>query len=81
MTNPLPERRKQSLYFPEAMLAEIQREAERLDRSLSWVVQQAWRLARREMKRFPSVNGVATGTDDRSAAPGGRSEPSPAPRT
>jgi uncharacterized small protein (TIGR04563 family) len=50
--------RKQSLYFPEDMLEEIQREADRQDRSLSWVVQQAWRLARTELKRIPSVDDV-----------------------
>jgi uncharacterized small protein (TIGR04563 family) len=50
--------RKQSLYFPEEMLDEIQREANRQDRSLSWIVQQAWRIAREEIKRFPSVNDV-----------------------
>ncbi|MHB8418632.1 MAG: TIGR04563 family protein [Myxococcales bacterium] len=50
------ENRKQSLYFPLEMLAEIQREANRQDRSLSWVVQQAWRLAREEIRRLPSVN-------------------------
>lgn len=50
--------RKQSLYFPEEMLAEIQREAERQDRSLSWIVQQSWKLARAEMRKIPSVNDV-----------------------
>ena len=50
--------RKQSLYFPEDMLEEIQREAHRQDRSLSWIVQQAWKLARAEMKKIPSVNDV-----------------------
>ena len=50
--------RKQSLYFPEEMLGEIQREAERQDRSLSWIVQQSWKLARAEMRRIPSVNDV-----------------------
>ncbi len=35
------DKRKQSLYFPEAMLLEIQQEATRLDRSLSWVMQRA----------------------------------------
>lgn len=50
--------RKQSLYFPEDMLNEIQREAERQDRSMSWIVQQAWKLARAEMRRIPSVNDV-----------------------
>lgn len=52
------DKRKQSLYFPEDMLKEIQNEANRQDRSLSWVVQQAWRIARTEIARFPSVNDV-----------------------
>lgn len=52
------DKRKQSLYFPEDMLKEIQVEANRQDRSLSWIVQQAWRLARGEIMRFPSVNDV-----------------------
>ena len=50
--------RKQSLYFPEEMLAEIQREANRQDRSLSWIVQQAWKIARSEIRKLPSVNDV-----------------------
>lgn len=52
------DKRKQSLYFPVEMLKEIQAEANRQDRSLSWIVQQAWRLARPEIKRFPSMNDV-----------------------
>ena len=55
------DKRKQSLYFPEEMLKEIQDEANRQDRSLSWIVQQAWRIARGEIKRFPSVNDVLDG--------------------
>src|SRR5207302_1455705 len=39
------DKRKQSLYFPESMLQEIQQEAARLDRSLSWVMQRAWKIA------------------------------------
>jgi uncharacterized small protein (TIGR04563 family) len=50
--------RKQSLYFPEDMLQEIQREAERQDRSISWIVQQAWKVARSDIRRMPSVNDV-----------------------
>lgn len=49
------DKQKQSLYFPEETLSEIMKESIRLDRSLSWTVQQAWRLAREEVKRFPSV--------------------------
>ena len=58
---PGTDKRKQSLYFPEDMLKEIQEEANRQDRSLSWVVQQAWRIARSEIMRFPSVNDVIGG--------------------
>lgn len=50
--------RKQSLYFPEDMLQEIQEQATRQDRSISWIVQQAWKVARAEIKKFPSVNDV-----------------------
>jgi len=55
------DKRKQSLYFPEDMLREIQAEANRQDRSLSWIVQQAWKIARSEIARFPSVNDVIGG--------------------
>ena len=58
------DKRKQSLYFPEEMLKEIQDEANRQDRSLSWIVQQAWRIARNEIKRFPSVNDVLDGAGE-----------------
>lgn len=53
------DKRKQSLYFPEEMLKEIQEEANRQDRSLSWIVQQAWKLARERIKAFPAVNDVS----------------------
>lgn len=48
------DKRKQSLYFPEEMLKEIQHEAARLDRSLSWIVQQGWKISRNKLKEFPS---------------------------
>ncbi len=50
------DKRKQSLYFPDDMLAEIAKEAERLDRSLSWVVQRAWKVAKAEIKKIPSLD-------------------------
>lgn len=52
------DKRKQSLYFPEAMLQEIKDEAARLDRSLSWIVQRAWKTARLDIKKIPSVNDI-----------------------
>ncbi len=48
-------KRKQSLYFPEEMLEEIKAEATRQDRSLSWIVQRAWRVAREEIRQKPSA--------------------------
>ena len=52
------DKRKQSLYFPESMLLEIQQEAARLDRSLSWVMPRAWKLSRADIRKLPSVNDV-----------------------
>jgi uncharacterized small protein (TIGR04563 family) len=50
------DKRKQSLYFPEDTLQEIQQEATRQDRSLSWIVQQAWRLARARIATIPGLH-------------------------
>jgi uncharacterized small protein (TIGR04563 family) len=50
--------RKQSLYFPEEMLLEIQQQAQRLDRSLSWVVQQAWKISKGDLHKIPSPNDM-----------------------
>jgi uncharacterized small protein (TIGR04563 family) len=61
------EKRKQSLYFPESLLGEIMREAVRLDRSLSWVVQRAWRIASQEIAKFPAVDHAFVAAE---AAPG-----------
>ena len=52
------DKRKQSLYFPEEMLKEISDEATRQDRSLSWIIQKAWKTARREIMAVPSINEI-----------------------
>jgi uncharacterized small protein (TIGR04563 family) len=46
--------RKQSLYFSATVLEDVAREAKRLDRSASWILQRAWASARREIKKLPS---------------------------
>jgi len=51
-----PDKRKQSLYFPEEMLAEIEAEAQRQDRSLSWIVQRAWATARPRIAAMPGMD-------------------------
>ena len=53
------DKRKQSLYFPEEMLKEIGDEATRQDRSLSWIVQKAWKAARKDIMNIPSVEGFS----------------------
>jgi uncharacterized small protein (TIGR04563 family) len=57
------QKRKVTLYFNAAMLAETQKEALRQDRSISWIIQAAWKIARDEVKRMPpalsSVNSTA----------------------
>ena len=61
------DKRKQSLYFPEAMLKEISAEATRQDRSLSWIVQKAWKISRKEIMKYPSVNEFPGEEDVRGA--------------
>jgi uncharacterized small protein (TIGR04563 family) len=59
------DKRKRSLYFPDNILREMQSEAKRQERSLSWIVQYAWRIARAELMRLPSVgNGGQNFHDD-----------------
>ena len=58
------DKRKQSLYFPEDMLEEIKREAARLDRSLSWIVQKSWKSAREPIKAFPASSDGPDGMPD-----------------
>jgi hypothetical protein len=38
-------------------LGETQHEAIRQDRSISWVIQAAWRIAREEVRRLPDYSG------------------------
>ena len=53
------DKRKQSLYFPEEMLGALQQEAERLDRSLSWVVQRCVKIGIPQLKQLPSTESPA----------------------
>ena len=52
------DKRKQSLYLPADMLAEIVEEARRQDRSLSWIVQAAWARARDRIAQMPEAPPV-----------------------
>jgi uncharacterized small protein (TIGR04563 family) len=54
----ISDRRKQSLYFPADMLADLDAQARRLDRSLSWIVQRCCKVALPNIKDMPDVEGV-----------------------
>ena len=58
------DKRKQSLYFPEEMLKEIGAEATRQDRSLSWIVQKAWKAARKDIMSIPSAENAPRDKDE-----------------
>jgi uncharacterized small protein (TIGR04563 family) len=47
---------RQSIYFPKDMAEEIKAEALRQDRSISWIIQKAWRISRPKMKQLPGAN-------------------------
>ena len=68
-----PAKRKVTLYFNAAILAETQREAIRQDRSISWIIQAAWKMARDEIRqlptatRLPAADGGAVKADETDA--------------
>ncbi|MES1204724.1 MAG: TIGR04563 family protein [Pseudomonadota bacterium] len=59
-------KKKVTLYFNAPMLAETQKEAIRQDRSISWIIQAAWRRARDEIRKLPTVGRL--GASDASDA-------------
>jgi uncharacterized small protein (TIGR04563 family) len=62
-------KRKVTLYFNSGMLSETQKEAIRQDRSVSWIIQAAWKIARDEVRRLPGVSTAVPGTTSASIAP------------
>ncbi|QED26011.1 TIGR04563 family protein [Microvenator marinus] len=51
-------KKKLTLYFSEDLLEDARIEAERQDRSISWVLEQAWKMARERMKDVPGVEDL-----------------------
>lgn len=48
---------KVSVYLRDDDLEEIRQEAERLDRSVSYLVQRAWAMSKREIRCAPAAPG------------------------
>jgi uncharacterized small protein (TIGR04563 family) len=56
MSSSIPSpKKKVTLYFSSGLLDETQHEAIRQDRSISWIIQAAWRIARDEVRKLPTV--------------------------
>lgn len=49
---------KVTVHMSGTMMEEIQAEARRQDRSYSWLVQQAWKLSRRELRSQASQSAA-----------------------
>jgi len=47
---------KRSVYLPKEMVQEIEGEMARQERTLSWLIQQAWRIAGPTIQGFPGVS-------------------------
>jgi uncharacterized small protein (TIGR04563 family) len=71
-----PVGRKRSFYFPDWMTREVEAEAARLDRSVSWILQRAWKVARADIHRAeprtpgPVRDGSFTPTPTPTLVPG-----------
>lgn len=51
---------KVTIYTPRALLAEVRAQAERQDRSISWLFEQAWVIAREEIVKYPTARRFET---------------------
>ena len=49
-------KQKLTLYFPPDLLEEARLEAQRQERTVSWILQKAWEFARQEIHKLPSAD-------------------------
>lgn len=54
-------KKKLTLYFPENLVNETKQEALRHDRSMSWIIEMAWRIARDQIESMPGVTELQEG--------------------
>jgi uncharacterized small protein (TIGR04563 family) len=54
----MTQKKKLTLYLPEELLKETQEEADRHERSVSWLLQQAWLIARDQLRAKPGVPDI-----------------------
>ena len=60
-------KKKLTLYFPEKMVQEAKEEASRQDRSVSWIVEMAWKMSRDTIQSMPGIDELQDGDWDSAA--------------
>lgn len=60
---------KLTLYFPAELVDEAKVEAARQDRSISWIMQMAWMVAREHLRQMPGIDDLTPGNSDGEALP------------
>jgi uncharacterized small protein (TIGR04563 family) len=48
-------KRKSGIYLPDELLEELEAEAARTDRPVAWLLQQAWKVARKNIAGLPTM--------------------------
>jgi uncharacterized small protein (TIGR04563 family) len=48
-------RNKRSVYIPDQIITELEAEAKRQDRTVSWLLKRAWLESREKIKKYPGV--------------------------
>jgi uncharacterized small protein (TIGR04563 family) len=51
-------KQKLTVYVPDDVFNEMKNEADRQDRTVSWLVEHCWRIARKQVQSYPSVAGL-----------------------
>lgn len=46
---------KKTIYIPDPLLRELEAEAKRQDRTVSWLIKRAWLESRDKIKQYPGV--------------------------
>ncbi|MCL2325323.1 MAG: TIGR04563 family protein [Proteobacteria bacterium] len=49
-------KQKLTLYFPQDLLEEARLEAQRQERTVSWILQKAWQIARDNIRDLPGAD-------------------------
>lgn len=57
-------KKKMTLYFSEELINETKQEALRQDRSLSWIMEVAWKIARERLQSMPGMDDFVEDSEE-----------------